>query len=71
MKQFYSLRELAEADWFPINSVPTIRLLIESKKLPALNVGQGKKYKKLMVMFDDAFNYIKSQTFVLDSFYMN
>lgn len=60
MKQFYSLRELAEADWFPVNSIPTIRKLIEAKQLPAFNFGQGKTYKRLMVKFDDAVQYVKN-----------
>jgi len=49
MKQYYTVKELALADWFPVKSMITINKLIELGQLTALNVGYGANMKRYKV----------------------
>ncbi len=46
MKDFYSMPELVKQRWFPIKSVITLRKLIESGQISAVNVSTTDKFKR-------------------------
>jgi len=59
-KQYLSPGQLARSQWFPIKSENTIRELIRTKKLNAINVSAVEGKLRFVVPYDDAIDYLKN-----------
>ena len=49
MKQYYTVKELTKADWFPVKSRITINKIIEAGDLTAVNVGYGENRNRYTI----------------------
>lgn len=59
-KDFFTPGQLARVSWFPIKSENTIRSLIKTGIIKAINTSSIAGKMRYLIPKDDVFNYLKS-----------
>jgi len=59
-KKYLTPGELARSDWFPIKSENTIRTLIKTKKIKAIDVSAVEGKVRFAIPYDEAIDYLKN-----------
>lgn len=57
-KTFYSTLELVGQSWFPIKSTLTLKKLIESGELKAINISTSKRFKRYRIFKDSVERFL-------------
>jgi len=61
-KGFYTTQELVDEPWFPVRSTLTVKKLIESGRLEALNISTSARFKRYRITKQSVIDFMKSQT---------
>ena len=57
-KDYYTTQELVDEPWFPIKSTITVKKLIESGKLEAVDISTG-EFKRYRIKKQSALDFVK------------
>lgn len=60
-KDFYTTQELVNESWFPVRSTLTIKKLIETGRLEAVNVSTSPRFKRYRISKQSVLNFVKEQ----------
>lgn len=60
-KDYYSTQELVAEPWFPIRSTLTVKKLIESGKLEAINISTGSRFKRYRISKKSVLEFMESE----------
>ena len=61
-KDFYTTQELVDEPWFPVRSTLTVKKLIESGKLEAVNISTSTRFKRYRISKQSVLRFMKLQT---------
>ena len=61
-KDFYTTQELVDEKWFPVKSTLTVKKLIESGKLEAVNISTSARFKRYRISKRSVLSFMKTQT---------
>lgn len=60
-KDFYTTQELVKEEWFPIRSTLTVKKLIETSRLEAVNISTSPRFKRYRISKQSVLNFMKEQ----------
>lgn len=60
-KDFYTTQELVREEWFPIRSTLTVKKLIETGRLEAVNVSTSPRFKRYRISKKSVLNFMDEQ----------
>jgi len=60
-KDFYTTQELVDEPWFPVRSTLTVKKLIESGKLQAIDISSNPKFKRYRITKQSVIEFIENQ----------
>ena len=59
-KDYYTTQELVDEPWFPIKSTITVKKLIESGKLEAIDISTG-EFKRYRIKKQSALDFVEGR----------
>lgn len=62
IKDFYTTQELVDEAWFPVRSTLTVKKLIESGNLEAVNISTSARFKRYRISKQSVLDFMKTQT---------
>lgn len=60
-KDFYTTQELVKEPWFPIKSTLTVKKLIESKKIEAVDISTSPRFKRYRISKKSVLVFMEKQ----------
>jgi len=60
-KDFYTTQELVDEPWFPIRSTMTVKKLIESGKLQAIDISSNPRFKRYRITKQSVIEFLEQQ----------
>lgn len=60
-KDFYTTQELVDESWFPVRSTLTVKKLIESGKLEAVDISTSSRFKRYRITKQSVLDFMESQ----------
>lgn len=61
IKDFYTTQELVQEPWFPIRSTLTVKKLIETGRLEAVNISTSPRFKRYRISKDSVTAFMDKQ----------
>lgn len=61
-KDFYTTQELVDEKWFPVRSTLTVKKLIESGNLEAVNISTSARFKRYRISKQSVLDFMELQT---------
>ena len=61
---FYTTQELVDAKWFPVRSTLTIKKLIESRKLEAVDISTSINFKRYRISKKSVEDFMENQNVI-------
>lgn len=60
-KDFYTTQELVDEPWFPVRSPLTVKKLIESGRLRAVDISTNPKFKRYRIEKQSVIEFLEQQ----------